>query len=220
MNRKRGRPALCAGVAAFICLLAAALFGSGVLVLDHTAEETGDGFVWKGTRYVFCSADYHEGKTVARTNGGSSILAVEEDGTHTFLVIRSFLDDQLCVKEDYEIPYSGELNAVFWGGTKISDDAFCTAVAGILRDFRPDRQYETEGMFMLTDGQQMKGVSYCYEDCPAGIDREDSYMGLLDGTWVFARGAANGQREHGEAFLYDVYPIPEEQTAVIRPYLP
>lgn len=212
--------AVCAGIAGLICLIVVLLFANGVILLDHTAERQGDSFSWRGVRYVLCTADHHEGKAIAETIDGFRVLEVAEDKSHTFLVLRSFLDDQLYVREDYEIPDSGALNAVFWGGTKISDQDFCAAVAEILQNFRPAYQYETDGLHAHADGRQLEAVSYCYEDCPVGIDREDTYMGLLDGAWVFAKAAPDQQREFGEPVLYEICPIPAEQAAVIQAYMP
>lgn len=87
------------------------LFATGIIVTDHSAER---GFensvVWQGHTYTPYSYQgrYHEGKTIAKTTDGLHINEVKEDPTHTFIVLRSFTDQWLLVREDYEIPTNGE----------------------------------------------------------------------------------------------------------------
>lgn len=77
------------------------LFATGILVLDHSGERKGDYLYWNETRYVMCSGKYKEGKTIAMTSDGFRINEVEGDKDHTYVVLRSFLDQQLYVKEGY-----------------------------------------------------------------------------------------------------------------------
>lgn len=93
------------------------------------------GFVWKGAQYVLSSGEYTEGKTIAKTKDGSQINEIEEDETHSFLVMRSFLDQDLYVREDYKVPEDAELLTVSWSDRKIDDDEFCSVVDAIIDDF-------------------------------------------------------------------------------------
>ena len=79
-------------VAALVIVL---LIAKGVIVSDHSGECRGDGVYWNNVHYISCSGGYTEGKTIAKTNDGSQINQVEEDTTHTFIVLRSFLDQYL-----------------------------------------------------------------------------------------------------------------------------
>lgn len=79
------------------------LFATGILGLDHSGERRGDDLYWNDVRYVMCSGygEYKEGKTIAKTSDGFRINEVEGDKDHTYVVLRSFLDQQLYVKEEY-----------------------------------------------------------------------------------------------------------------------
>ncbi len=87
------------------------LFATGIIVTDYSAER---GFensvVWQGHTYVSYSyqGEYHEGKTIAKTTDGLQINEIKEDPTHTFIVLRSFTDQWLLVREDYVIPTNSE----------------------------------------------------------------------------------------------------------------
>ena len=85
------------------------LFASGILVLDHSAQRGFENSVtWGGHTYVeYSYSGYHEGKTIAKTTDGLRINEIDEDPTHTFIVLRSFLDQWLLVREDYSIPSDG-----------------------------------------------------------------------------------------------------------------
>lgn len=90
---------------AVLAALAAAvlfwLFSSGVIVFDHSGERRGEGSLyWNGCVYVPASGDYDEGRTIAKTTDGWQINEVEGDPEHIYVVLRSFLDDYLLVRED------------------------------------------------------------------------------------------------------------------------
>ena len=85
------------------------LFASGIIVIDHSAQRGFENSVtWRGNTYVeYCYTEYHEGRTLAKTTDGFRINAIKEDPTHTFIVLRSFLDQWLLVREDYIVPTDG-----------------------------------------------------------------------------------------------------------------
>ena len=92
--------------AAILLLLAAALLfwlvSSGAIVFDHSGERRGECLYWKGYVYVPAGGDYDEGKTIAKTTDGWQINEVEGDPEHIYVVLRSFLDDYLFVREDHK----------------------------------------------------------------------------------------------------------------------
>lgn len=98
-------------IVVFLTATMGLLFATGILVTDHSAQR---GFensvVWQGHTYVPYSypGEYHEGKTIAMTTDGLRINEVKEDPTHTFIVLRSFLDNWLLVREDYTIPANSD----------------------------------------------------------------------------------------------------------------
>ena len=92
-----------------VAIITVFLFATGILVLDHSAQRGFENSVtWKGHTYVvYPYNDYDEGRTIAKTTDGLRINEIEEDPTHTFIVLRSFLDQWLLVREDYNIPTDG-----------------------------------------------------------------------------------------------------------------
>ncbi len=210
-------------IAALVLLLltGVALLLTRCVLLDRTAVRTGTGFTWRGQTYTaYWSTSYNSDRTLAKTEDGFRILAVKGDPEHRFLVLSSFLDSELCVREDYEIPMDGVLNGVYWQiNRKITDPDFLSAVDDILNNFRSDYQHETSAIFTHTDTRQLSPISFCFEDCPVGIDAHDSYMGMMDGAWVFARRAAQRDDTKDETvYVYDIYRIPEEHHAILRTF--
>lgn len=188
---------------------------NGIIVLDHSAETPGDGALvtWKGYNYVQCFGEYHEGKRIAKTNNGSYLKEVEEDPSHTFIVIRSFLDQQLLVREDYSIPTSGNITAVFWNKEKISDERFCEAVVQILSVAKTDFEYETDAIFALKENQHMRQLYVCYDDCPIGTDFK-GYLGKVDNKWVITTELPDKDNN-----TVKCYTIPQEYHALLNEYL-
>ena len=206
--------------AAIGLILAALLLGRGILVPDCTAEWRGNSLFWKDTRYIPCSGEYNEGGTIAKTRDGCQINEVKEDPTHTFLVVRSFLDESLLVRDDYDIPTSGTITAVFWNGTKIEDDAFCRSISDILEHAAADHPHVIEGLFQLKGNQKMRPLFVGYEGCPIGTFFA-GYLGTIDGTWYITTGDTSGpSNPDGSSKPYTVwcYTIPETYVPVLEPY--
>ena len=220
MKKKSLIAALCMLIllgALLLCLVA-----SGVIVFDHSAQRRGEGVFWQDVLYVPCSGMYNEGKTIAKTDDGWSINEVEEDDTHTFVVLRSFLDDCLLVSEDYHIPTEGALTKAIWGGKAIHDEQFLSALSEILSNAVSDFSYETEGIFQSAQGQQMRYLSVAFEDCPVATQNL-GYMGTINGTWYITTEISEDQyNEDGSPKAYTVwcYTIPSEYFAILEQYLP
>lgn len=220
MKKKSVMAALCTMIMLGALLLF--LIGNGVIVFDHSAQRRGEGVFWQGVRYVPCSGAYSEGKTIAKTNDGWSINEVEEDDTHTFVVLRSFLDDCLLVREDYHIPTEGALTKAVWGGKAIHDEQFLSALSDLLRNAVSDFSYETEGIFQSAEGQQMRYLSGAFEGCPVATQNL-GYMGTINGIWYITTEIAEDQyNEDGSPKAYTVwcYTIPSEYIAILEQYLP
>ena len=204
-------------LAVLLCLFWAI---SGGFVWDRSAEWHGSSLDWNGCIYVPCHGEYHEGKTIAKTKDGWEVNEVKEDDSHTFIVVRSFLDQYLYVKEDYVIPTQGEVTAVVWDNNKITDAAFCSAVSELAAGAETDFDYETGGIDTLSDGQCMKSLYFCYDGCPVGTQYM-GYMGTLDDQWVITTYISPDQRNpDGSPKPYQVScsVIPEEAVEIISSY--
>ncbi len=149
--------------------------------MDHSGERVGNGVSWKSRTYVPAYGSYNEYRQVAKTSDGYSIIEIEEDPTHTFIVLRDFLDQWLLVDENYTIPTEGEVTSVAWNDVQSTDPAFCLAISDILDRAEADFTYETEYIFGRTDSQTLRSVHVGYEHCPISSDFV-GYMGLVNGV--------------------------------------
>jgi len=207
--------------ACFILLLLAVLLllMNRCFVFDTTAERIGSGFTWRGHTYRAYHADYTGGRMIARTKDNFSVLSVKGDPLHRFLVLGSFLDSQLCVREDYEIPKSGRIRGAYWIGRKIIDPEFCRTLEHLLAEFRTDFTYRTDQMYTILENRQMKDISFCFEDCPVGVDPYGSFLGILDGEWVFAQTTGRETNDDGTVITaYNMYRVPAEYEEIIEPF--
>ena len=197
------------------------LFANGIIVFDHSAQRRGEGVYWKGSLYVPCSGEYSEGKTIAKTEDGWHINEVKEDPSHTFIVLRSFLDQSLLVKADYQIPTEGSVTSVVWGKQKITDKEFLKTISELISQATSDYSYETEGIFQSTEGQQMRYLYVAFDNCPVATQNL-GYMGTIGGVWYITTEISSDQyNEDGSPKAYTVwcYTIPNEYIPTIEKYL-
>lgn len=193
----------------------AVMVSTGTIVFDHSAERGFENSVtWKGVKYVPVSGKYNEGKTVAKVkDSGLSLNEVEEDDSRTFVVVRNFIDQWLVVREDYNIPKSGEITKAYWSYQFIEDEKFLNTIEEMITKVKPDFEYDTEGreIFEYTDTQNMKELYIAYEDCPVPTIYL-GYMGVIDGEWYLTTGKGNGDTVY-------CYRIPEEYSTIFDEYL-
>lgn len=204
-------------VVSLLLTLMGILAVSKYLMPEHTAKFKGDQLYWDGTIYTICTGIYTEGETIAKTQDGWSINEVEEDASHTFIVIRSFLDQYLMVREDYQIPISGGLSVVAWNGASIADVEFCNAISEILKIATIDYEYETNNIFELTSGQQMHPIYVGYDNCPVAT-AYIGYLGTVTGRWYITTQAPSISEQSSRQTIY-CYTIPQKYLAILEKYL-
>lgn len=84
--------------------------------------------------YVYSSFELSgEGKTIALIDN-YIIKAVPEDPSHTFLILRTFIDQNYIVREDYEIPTEGKVNCAYIDGKRTTADQVLSALTDIIRN--------------------------------------------------------------------------------------
>lgn len=188
------------------------LLAKGYIVFDHSGVRRGEGVYWNDVLYVPASGEYGEGKTIAKTNDGWQINEVKEDDSHTFIVLRSFLDQSLLVREDYEVPSSGEITTLYWNRKYIADEEFRRTVTEILAEAEADFEYVTDGIFQLKDNQHMRLLCAGYDGCPIATEYL-GYMGTVDGTWYLTVGQSVSEG------TIPCYAIPEKYTDILSRYL-
>lgn len=201
------------------CLVAVvALFtlmvSKGIIVFDYSAEHWGENDIkWKGSKYVSVSGKYHEGKTIARfKEGNCRINEVEEDESHTFVVVRSFLDQWLVVREDYEIPKSGKITKAYWNLKFIEDEEFFETVSELAEKATSGFAYDNSNndIYQYKGDDVMRELTVAYEGCPVPTNYL-GYMGTMNGRWCMTVGKHTGKE-------INCYYIPDEYIPILEKY--
>lgn len=151
------------------------------VVSDNTAELKGQYLYWNNSVYKETSGAYQEGKTIARTTDKKwSINEVKDDKTHTFVVLRSFLDQYLYVKEDYKIPQNGKISSVYINyNTKVDSNDFCNQIHKIIHDNGETFTFETDNIYSYA-----KPIYLCFDNCPVGT-HFSGFVGVVNNKWVY-----------------------------------
>ncbi|MBE6612204.1 MAG: hypothetical protein E7632_06910 [Ruminococcaceae bacterium] len=205
------------GIVVGIVLIAIAAVLSRVVVFDHSARRTGDGFEWRGVRYVTTGGTYQGGRTVAKTDDNFAIVSVKGDAGKNFYVLSSFLDSELCVREGYTLPTDGEIRAVSVNHMIVSRRAVVDAIARGAEAFTPEGQAE---MRFHADSQTvlMKELSFFYGENPVSTDPHKLEFGTVDGRFVLARKLSSVETEDNVIFTYEIWHFPPEDAAVLAEY--
>ena len=191
------------------------LWSDGVFVSDHSAEYTGSKLTWDGKTYSASAGDYTEGRIIAKTEDGWDIHEVKEDPDHHFLVVRSFLDQQLFVSDDYTVPESGNLTTASWNGTYITDPDFLKAISEIQAQKNTSFMYATEGITSYTDDQRMRSLYVAYENCPVATIFA-GYLGKVNDRWVITTEIE--QVPYPQPYTVGCYVIPNEYVSLLEEY--
>ena len=212
MKNKKLKITLCC-----IVVVVAVLFGlmvaNGFIVFDHSAKRIGENDItWKGVNYYSVYGKYREGKTIAKTEDGFQICEIEGDESHTFVGLRSFLDNWLLVREDYVIPIDGEITKAYWDMNFIEDEELLSAVEEILDKREADFTYDNSkgDIYQYKGDDVMRELVVAYEGCPVPTNNL-GYMGTIDGKWCITVGSYHKDK-------IDCYYIPEEYVEVLVKY--
>ncbi len=149
-----------------------------------------------------------EGKTIGLIDDWQ-INEVPEDKSHTFLVVRSFLDQYYIVREDYEIPTGGNVSCAYIGTLmeRTTDTKLLQALTEILQN-----DYTDGTPFFLSNHKDEQGnfkhIVVGYEDCPVGTDHRIYYIGQVDSRWVIVFRDELGEWENDRlpAVYYELDP--------------
>ncbi|MBQ6814680.1 MAG: hypothetical protein IJP13_03990 [Lachnospiraceae bacterium] len=197
------------------------LWKAGFFITDRSAVIGIEDMTWQGKTYSTISGEYTEGRTIAKSEDGRwDINEVEEDPSHNFVVVRSFLDQQLYVADQYVIPTSGKVTSVCWADNYICDQEFLAALSEIDEQKVTSFKYVTEGIYAITENQQMKEVYFAYENCPVATNYK-GYMGKVNGQWVITTYISPDQRRaDGSPKKHSVscYFIPVEYSSILEKY--
>ena len=212
------------GLCVFLILITIRIFGmlwySGVFVLDRSAIVHVEGMRWNGKDYSRTGGKYTEGRTIAKSDNGWKINEIKEDPSHTFVVVRSFLDQYLYVADDYEVPTDGNITKICWDGEYIDNKQFILALAEIDNTKTTSFNYETEAIFVVNDNQKMKPLRFAYEGCPVATVHK-GYLGKINEKWVITTYISSDQNnKDGSPKPYTVgcYLIPDKYSNIIEKY--
>lgn len=209
---KDKRLKILSGCLVVIVALFSLMVSKGIIVFDHSAQRCGEGndIIWKDVKYISVSGKYHEGKTIAETKDGFDINEVEEDDSHTFLVVRSFLDQWLVVREDYDIPQTGKITKAYWNLKFIEDEEFLEAVAELTEKAAADFTYDNSNndIYQYKGEDVMRELTVAYEDCPVPTEYI-GYIGTINGRWCMISDKLTAAK-------LDCYYIPDEYISVLE----
>lgn len=196
----------------------------GRVIWDHSAEQGGDvSIYWNGFHYIGTNGEYfQEEETLAKTKDGQrTINSVVGDDEHLFVVNRSFYENWLLVREDYEIPKSGNITVVIWNHQRITDSDFLKVMNQLMSIEPESKMYGilTSEIHGHTDRSYLDSLWVGYENCPVGTDHK-GFLGTYEGKWVFvdqySETRSNGAFIEGKIRYFTV---PEEYIPVLEQYM-
>lgn len=211
---KNKKLVICICIVVAVVSVVTIMASNGIIILDRSGERIFEnGLRWKGNEYVAVSGKYHEGKTIAKTKDGFDINEVEGDDSRTFLVVRSFLDQWLVVRDSYNISKSGKITKAYWSYQFIENEEFLGAIEEMITRVKPDFEYDLgDGkIYENTDGQNMKELYIAYEGCPVTTIYL-GYMGVINGSFYLTTGKGYNNTVY-------CYTIPKEYATIFEQYL-
>ena len=133
--------------------------------VDRTAEFKGRYLYWNNAIYEEKAGAYSEGNTIAMTTDNKwSVNEVKGDDLHTFIVMRSFLDQYLYVKKDYEIPQKGKVSSAYIKTyNRVVDANFFEAVENIIDSSGETFIFNTDNIY-----SHAETIHFVYGGCPVG----------------------------------------------------
>ena len=200
-------------IAVVVTILFGFMVANGIIVFDHSAERIFENDVkWKGVNYFAVYGKYREGKTIAKTKDGFQICEIEGDDSQTFIGMRSFLDNWLLVREDYVIPFYGEITRAYWSLKFIEDEEFLDAIEELLQQRTPEFVYDNSkgDIYQYKGDDIMRELVVAYEGCPVPTNNL-GYMGTIDGRWCITVGSYQKDK-------INCWYIPEEYIPILEKY--
>ncbi len=132
---------------------------------------------------------------------------------HYIVVLIDIIDQQLVVREDYDIPSSGKITKAYWSYLFIEDEVFLAALEEMISKVVPDFEYDLNGreIYEYTDTQHMRELYIAYEGCPVPTFYL-GYMGVIEGKFYLTTGMGYNDTVY-------CYTVPTEYAQVFEEYL-
>ena len=194
-------------------LVVGALWHLGAFVTDRSVVVGLESLHWQGRTYSPVYGKYDLGHRIAKTTNGLDVYEIEGDPDHNFLLVSSFVDSNLYVCDDYEIPNYGTVTRVNWNYKDITDKELLQAVGAILAKSHVQGSYKSAygGLFVENEAQNLETMYVAYDNCPvATVNR--GFMGKLNGKWIITVEVSPDRSE------CKYYSIPDQYVGILERY--
>ena len=213
-------PSIAIGSALLLLFGVFLLFHTGVIVTDHSANASFSSAQWQGRSYYAITGKYSTEKRVAKSKEGLSIYEVEDDPSHNFIEVRSFLDQSLMVAGDYTIPTEGTLSGVWYSVRPFTNQQVLEVLAEIDSQKTTSFLFETNNIHH-SDSHHLGDLYFAYDNCPVYTNNK-GYLGKVNGEWVITTHVTTNPSSEGgisRHYIVSCYRIPEEQASILEQYL-
>ena len=197
----------------FTTLVGCLLWQMGCFVTDRSVAVGLESLEWQGRRYNPVYGKYDAGRVIAKTTDGLDVHEIDGDPDHNFLLVASFVDSNLYVCDDYEIPTNGKVTRAYWNYKDITDKDFLQAIGTLLAERHVQGTYKTkeDGLFVENNVQNLEVLYVAYENCPvASLNK--GYIGKLNGEWIITVTIES------ELTQCTYYRIPEKHHSILEKY--
>lgn len=172
------------------------------------------GFIWNDIQYVPVIAETgNTGRCIAETTDGHKIREFKDDPTHTFLEIRSFLDNNKVVRADYTIPTEGNITCAYISGNRVSDGEVLELLS-LLKSYEYQKSFyiRTDNIYYIAND-----IYVGYNGCPVGTQWLGC-IGDINGKLVFIPASENTLKP-GVEQIFECDVIPSQYEKMLTEYI-
>ncbi|AUI87720.1 hypothetical protein BS333_15050 [Vibrio azureus] len=172
-------------IAALVIIFIIIVMALKIPSVDRTAKRYGDGLYWKDVNYIAVGDNYTTPKNdqiLAEDQNGGSVIGFGEDNQHTYLMVDSFLDQRLFVREDYVPNDNGPLTAVALRGALVKSVEYGHRIKLLLEESKKARSKNCK----FNNINELSKVEYSYNDSRV-TDFFAGYISFHNGAWVYVR---------------------------------
>lgn len=205
--------AVTSAVLAVAALAVGVLWHFGAFVTDRSVVVGLESLEWQGRTYSPVYGKYDVGRRIAKTTNGLDVYEIVGDPEHNFLLVSSFVDSDLYVCDDYEIPTCGTVTRINWNYKDITDKELLQAVGAILAKSHVQGSYKSSygGLFVENKVQNLETIYVAYENCPVATVNK-GFMGKLNGKWIITVEVSPDRSE------CKYYNIPDQYVGILERY--
>ena len=197
----------------FFAGVMAVLWSAGFFISDRSVVVGLESLEWQGRTYSPVYGKYDVGRRIAKTTNGLDVYEIKGDPEHNFLLVSSFVDSNLYVCDDYEIPNYGTVTRVNWNYKDITDKELLQVVGTILAENHVQGSYKSSygGLFVENEVQNLETLYVAHENCPVATVNK-GFMGKLNGKWIVTVEVSPDRSE------CKYYNIPDRYVGILERY--